>query len=597
MPTIEPAMTIPRTRTEGWPMPKLDLVEALRNVNEWEASNRSARAIRVKFFRNYSAEFIEPFLKYYFGTRGMRCAIDFGGFDTFQQEIIEADLSSCNLIVLSLTADALIDGRHRDASPEDAIAKISGLIGHIETKTTASVVLNTLVRPLYDEGGASFSLQPTSQTHRVDDYNRQLRAFVIKKSPRCALVDWERIVMLAGAEAAFDRRLAYTASAPFRHPFLNLYAREICRIEAALSGQTKKCLVLDCDNTLWGGIVGEVGLEGIDLDPNEYPGKAYYDFQRAVLRLADQGIMIALCSKNNPEDVERVLDSHPHCLIKRSHLVASRVNWTDKEINLGELIEDLNIGRDAVVFVDDNPMECARVQAFLPDVTVRRVPERLYDLPLLLDQEGLFDKVGVTREDLARTAMYQTDEQRREAAKSFSTADEFLASLEIRASIHAAKDHELGRVAQLTQKTNQFNLTTRRYTEAEIQDLAGREDHAVYALSARDRFGDLGLTGVLIAKHTGSAAVIDTLLMSCRVLGRRLELQFVTECLRQLTERWRVDRWEADYVRTQKNRQVASFWDQFGFEPVTNDPDRTCYRARTASLTLHPTSFIALEPA
>jgi FkbH-like protein len=591
-------MTIPQTMTEGWPMLKLDFVEALRHVNEWERSNASAKIIRVKVFRNYSAEFIEPFLKYYFGTRGIRCEIDFGGFDAFQQEIIEAgDLNSYKLVVLSLTADALIDGRYRDASPEEAIAKISGLIEHIETKTAASVVLNTLVRPLLDEGGASFSLQPMSQTHRVDDYNRQLRTFVTRKSPRCALVDWERIVMLTGAEAAFDRRLAYTASAPFRHPFLNLYAREIYRLESALSGRTKKCLVLDCDNTLWGGIVGEVGVEGIDLDPNEYPGKAYYDFQRAVLRLADQGIMIALCSKNNPEDVERVLDGHPHCLIKRSHLVASRVNWRDKEANLRELIEDLNIGLDAVVFIDDSPMECARVRAFLKEVTVRQVPERLYDLPVLLDQEGLFDKVGVTKEDLSRTAMYQKEEQRREAAKSFSTAEEFLASLEIRASIRAAKDHELSRVAQLTQKTNQFNLTTRKYSEAEIRDLAGRDDCAVYALSARDRFGDLGLTGVLIAKHTDATAVIDTLLMSCRVLGRRLELQFVTECLRQLTERWRVDRWEAEYVRTEKNRQVVNFWDQFGFEPVATEPDRILYQARTACLTLHPTSFIALEPA
>jgi FkbH-like protein len=591
-------MTISQTMTDGWPMLKLGFVEALRHVNEWEASNASAKVIRVKVFRNYSAEFIEPFLKYYFGMRGIRCEIDFGGFDAFQQEIIEADdLNSYNLIVLSLTADALIDGRYRNASPEEAIAKISGLIEHIETKTAASVVLNTLIRPLLDEGGANFSLQPTSQTHRVDNYNRQLRAFVTRKSPRCALVDWERIVMLTGVEAAFDRRLAYTASAPFRHAFLNLYAREIYRLESALSGRTKKCLVLDCDNTLWGGIVGEVGLEGIDLDANEYPGKAYYDFQRAVLRLADQGIMIALCSKNNPEDVERVLDNHPHCLIKRSHLVAWRVNWKDKEVNLRELIEDLNIGLDAVVFVDDNPMECARIQALLTDVAVRQVPERLYELPLMLDQEGFFDKVGITKEDLARTAMYQKEEQRREAASSFSTAEEFLASLDIRASIRAAKDHELSRVAQLTQKTNQFNLATRKYSEAEIRDLASRDDCAVYALSARDRFGDVGLTGVLIAKRTDAGAAIDTLLMSCRVLGRRLELQFVTECLRQLTERWRISCWEAEYLRTEKNRQVANFWDQFGFEPVATEPDRILYRARTASLTLHPITFIALEPA
>ncbi len=290
-----------------------------------------------------------------------------------------------------------------------------------------------------------------------------------------------------------------------------------------------------------------------------------------------------------------VLDKHPHCLINRNHLVAARVNWNDKERNIQELVTDLNIGMNAVVFVDDSAIECARVKAFIPDITVRTVPKDLYELPLLLGSEGLFDKLATTEEDFARTDMYREEEQRRENAKAFASVDEFLSSLDIRARIRDAKPADMARISQLTQKTNQFNLTTRRYSEGQIEQMAAADDCAVYSLSARDRFGDLGLTGVLIARRNGGEAHVDSLLMSCRVLGRRLEDQFVVECMNDLNRRWRPAAWSAEYIKTDKNDQVADFWTKFGFKQTGSEDRRTVYTASAAELALQPIPFITLE--
>jgi len=250
---------------------------------------------------------------------------------------------------------------------------------------------------------------------------------------------------------------------------------------------------------------------------------------------------------------------------------------------------------DAVVVVDDSPLECARIKAFLPNISVRPVPEKLHELALLLDREGLFDKLTTTKEDLARTEMYRGEEKRRETAKAFATADEFLASLDIRAQIRAAKRADIARISQLTQKTNQFNLTTRRYSEGEIEHMAAADDCAVYSLTARDRFGDLGLTGVFIARRDGAGAHIDTLLMSCRVLGRRLEDQFVVECLSNVNRRWRPTIWTAEYIKNSKNHQVADFWPRLGFKVAATEERKTIYSANAAALELQPIPFITVE--
>ena len=365
--------------------------------------------------------------------------------------------------------------------------------------------------------------------------------------------------------------------APFRTAFLNLYARQISRVACALKGRVKKCLVLDCDNTLWGGVVGEDGLDGIKLDLNEYPGRAYHDFQKTLLHLYERGVLILLCSKNNEADVFDVLDHHPACLIKREHLAGWRINWQEKAGNIRSLADDLNIGLDAFVFIDDDPVQCGLVQEMVPEVTVLQVPEKLHLLPTLPLREGLFDTLRTTDEDRNRTQMYQGDSKRANTRRSFGTVEDYLASLETVASIHRARPDEFTRVAQLTQKSNQFNLTTRRYAEPDIRSFAEEQDRAVYSLAVRDKFGDRGLVGVLIATRAGTVGRIDSFLMSCRAIGRDIEFAMVSCCLASLRNVWGVEQWEAEYIPTRKNAQVADLWLRNGFTETTNVDGRRTY--------------------
>lgn len=574
-----------------------ELAEAKRALSAFERPNGApAREFSIALLRNYSAEFIEPFLRCYFAQEGLLCHVQFGGYNTVEQDVLAGELiADAQLVVLSLTLDGLEpDWQFGGFSAADTAERIIGLVESINSKCVASVVINTILRPVLADEGAAQGASEGSIARLVAEVNNRLTHYAASNR-KCLLVDWERLVMLLGAEKSFDSRLHYLASAPFKHGFLSAYAYEIFRIARLLTGRGKKCLILDCDNTLWGGVVGEVGTSGIGLDRNSYPGRAYYDFQKNIVRLSERGIMVALCSKNNLEDVTAVLEQHPHCLLRLDRLVAMRINWEDKERNIASIVEELNIGMDAVVFVDDNPVECARIASFLPDLTVRQVPEQLSELPLLLEREGLFDQLAITPEDLARTRLYREEAQRKQTAARFGTAEEFLASLEMVARIKRASAEEVGRVAQLTQKTNQFNLTTRRYSEGQIADMIGSPDWAIFILTPRDAFGDLGLSGVLIAHRREDGHWVDSMLMSCRILGRQLERQFVTTCIERLDVEWGLGMWHAEYLPTKKNRQVEAFWPSFGFRGETLSDGCVRYAASRAELALPHFGFIRVE--
>lgn len=572
------------------------MVEVLREVRALQARNDWRGAVTVKVFRNYAAEFVEPHLKYWFGQAGLRCDVSFGGYDMIIQELLDdSGASGCDLIVLSLRLEGFDRGGVVTVDTARVLQQVTAMADLALERSQCPIVLNSFIRPVVDAGGLADALSADAPGARVSELNRALAAYAAGKAPRCIMVDWERLVMRVGWDAAMDRRMAYIAAAPFRHGFLNAYAREIARVGRALRGAAKKCLLLDCDNTLWGGIVGEAGRDGIELDPNIYPGKAYYDFQRTIAQVAEQGVMVGLCSKNNEADVLDVLDNHPHSLLKQRHLVGHRINWEDKERNIEALVEELNIGMDAVVFVDDSAIECERVKSFLPDLTVLSVPKQLWDLPLIFEGKGLFDRLAVTEEDRRRTERYRVEAVRRQSAAGFKDTDQFLASLALKAKIAAADAKTATRVAQLAQKTNQFNLTTRRYAEAEIAAMTASPDHAVFTLTAGDKFGELGLTGVFIARRDGDDATIDTLLMSCRVLGRKLEHAFVATCIETLQQRWQPRRWHAEFLPTAKNAQVADFWPRFGFDEAAKTERGTSYHGEFARLRLPHIPYITVE--
>jgi len=586
---------VERTKTD-------DLTALMTAIEGLEQLDGFGTKIRVVLLRNYTAETIEPFLKFHLYASGMRPEISFGGYDTMHQDLIAPDsavhISPSEIVVLSLILDQLAPQcHHPDWQVEQTMEELGALLQQALQSTHALLVLNTFLPPFYPHNSITVTAEPTDYGEQVEELNRFLRQFVREHNGRCCLIDWGRLLRLLGEQQSMDYRYWYMAKAPFKKAFLDLYAQQIAVVARALKGKAKKCIVLDCDNTLWGGIIGEDGRHGIQLNRHDYPGKAFYDFQLNLLQLKQRGVLLALCSKNNEQEVWDVLEQHPNCPLKRSDLVAWRINWQDKVSNLLGLAEELNLGLDSFVMVDDSDFECDHIRQGLPEVKVLQVPARLYDYPVLLLRDSLFDTLSLSSEDQQRTAMYQAEGQRRTLQRHYEDMDQYLASLKIIARIHQAHPEELARVAQLTQKTNQFNLTTRRYSEADIERLARDEDSAIYSLSVQDRFGDLGLVGVLIACYEPAQRIaeIDSLLLSCRALGRGLESVFANRAMDALEQRWDIGQWQAAYRPTRKNGQVAEFWPGLGFEPgqAFEDEDRYTIATEQRQAVIKP--YITLE--
>lgn len=559
----------------------------------------SGDALRIHVLRNFTLDNLEPYLRYHLYHCGIKGCVTWGNYDTVYQDVIsdgfKHDGESPDIIVLALMLEALEpDFEISDWSVRDVSERLVNLFDLLASRTESIVAVNTFLRPFNSESGIGGSADEHTLASRIGQLNHHVRRYAADHASQFFVVDWEWLVMRLGEAASIDRRFWYRAKAPFRTAFLDLYACEVSKIGRALRGKSKKVVALDCDNTLWGGIIGEDGLHGIALDSDEYPGKAFYDFQKSVLHLIKRGVLVALCSKNNEEDVWEVLDNHPHCLIKRDHLAAYRINWDDKARHLSALAEELNLGLESFVFVDDSDLECDLVAELLPGVTVRQVSQKLYDYPSLLLGEGLFDTLTYSQEDRKRTTMYQAETKRKEQADLFQDVESYLASLDLKVTIHPVQEQEVPRVAQLTQKTNQFNLTTKRYSETQIRQFIADPASRAFSLTVQDRFGDYGLTGVLIACQDGACAVMDTLLLSCRVLGRHIEHAFVRHCVEHLNREWNPHEWIADYIPTKKNQQVADFWGQYGFSIEGSLSGKKRYRVNATQLDLKPVDFITI---
>ena len=330
----------------------------------------------------------------------------------------------------------------------------------------------------------------------------------------------------------------------------------------------KKCIVLDLDNTLWGGVLGEDGISGIKIG-GDYPGKAFAFFQKSLLQLSKAGVILTVCSKNNEADVLEAWDKNPFMVLKKEHFAAYRINWTDKATNIKELTEELNIGLDSLVFVDDNPTERELIKQMLPMVSVPEFPAQPYELPVFFKQlvNDYFKVYSITDEDKKKTEQYKANAARAQAQHSFTDFGAFLESLDIQITIEAANEFNIPRIAQMTQKTNQFNLTTKRYTDADVKGFLA-DGWKIWCISVADRFGDNGITGCILINDD----TIDTFLLSCRILGKGIEKAFIKKILAMLKGSG-IETVKAAYLPTSKNAQVADFYDRCGFLCVANNAD------------------------
>jgi FkbH-like protein len=432
------------------------------------------------------------------------------------------------------------------------------------TDSTCVVVQNNFDPPPLEPLGHLGSVACYGHARYVERLNAAFADFA-EREPRLRLNDISRLAALVGLDAWSSARDWFGYKLALAPQGMAALAHQTARIIRAIFGRTRKCLVLDLDNTLWGGVIGEDGASHLRLGADHPEGEAFVAFQRYCLGLKKRGVLLAVCSKNDPAVAAEGF-SHPDSVLKLTDFSAFKANWEPKPDNLRAIANELNLGLDSLVFVDDSPFERELVAKALPEVAVAKVSD-VTRYAEVIDREGHFDTLALTNDDLPRAEQYAANQQRTAAQAQFGSYDDYLASLQMQAEIAPLRETYLDRIAQLTNKTNQFNLTTRRYTRAEIEAIAhDRERVALYG-RLTDRFGDNGLVSVIIGHAVGDALDIELWLMSCRVLKRTFENAMFEALCEQARARG-LKRLIGTYRRTPKNDMVASLYPTLGFRPL-----------------------------
>ena len=553
-------------------------VAAARELRAKTPSER--RRVRIAILRNFTVEPLEAYLCVKGASAGIAVDVRVGGYDTAMRDSLMTESwlfdYQPDVVIIALSLEVLaptffnrfltLSALEASEVAQQVASSIRQMVSSIRERTTATLAIHNFALPGRPLEGLLETNSMTSLTNRIRGLNQEL--VVLASGMRDVfIVDFERLA----ERAPVDARNWLMARAPFTPAILEELSDVYARILRARAGRSRKVLVLDCDGTIWGGIIGEDGISGIRLG-EAYPGSAYVGLQEAALNLSKRGVLLALCSANNETDVDDVFEHHPSMVLRKADISAKRVNWTDKVTNLRAIASDLNLGLDSLVFVDDDPHQCEMVRTMLPAVLVVELPPEPTAYRAAIESLDCFDAVGLTDEDRRRVELYKNAQAREAARESYSSLDEYYRSLEMVAEVGRIDEISATRIAQLTQKTNQFNLTTRRYTAEQLLALARRSGVEILSIRVSDRFGDAGLVGISIiapGAHAGEAE-IDTLLLSCRVLGRGVEDVLLHATARQAKELgYRSLR--GTYVPTARNQAVATFYPDRGFHRQAED--------------------------
>jgi FkbH-like protein len=554
---------------------------------------------RLVILRSFTVEPAIPLLRAAAFVNGIDLAVQLGDFNAYAQAILDKDSSlykfNPDSVILAVrTADLAPDLWQEYADLDldgirEAVKRVSTSfqqwIRGFRQRSQAALIVHNLEQPARPSAGVLDAQFDLGQSAAIQQINQELRR-IVSEHRGVYLLDYDGLVARQGRLRWRDERKWLTARMPIAADQLVQLSREWMRFFVPLTGKIAKALVVDLDNTLWGGVIGEEGMQGIKLSA-EYPGAAFQVLQRGILDLARRGILLAVCSKNNLEDAMEALEKHPGMLLRPKNFAAMRINWNDKVQNLREISVELNIGIDSLAFMDDNPVEREQVRAALPEVTIIDMPDDPVEYATALRECLAFERLTLSTEDQQRTSFYVAERERTQAEQTFQTKEDFYRYLEQEAEIAAVSPATLARISQLTQKTNQFNLTTRRYSEPQIAEMAAKPEWQVLSIRVRDRFGDHGLVGVAITRDEKDACEIDTLLLSCRVIGRTVETALLSYLAQTATARGR-RRLSGRFHPTKKNAPAKEFYAQHGFQLHSQNGDGSLWEI---DLTLHPIAF------
>ncbi len=480
------------------------------------------------------------------------------------------------VVLVAFDALSLFGTQPLRLTSESASSKLEGALDQVQTlwklsrEKFGSRIIQQTPLPLYHPlMGHNEQRLLDSPYHLLRVFNSRLRD--LADAQKVDLLDINNWAAMEGLKEWHNPVLWHKAKQEVSPVAGPMYGELVGRLLAAQQGRSFKCLVLDLDHTLWGGVIGDEGLEGIKLGQGSGVGESFAAFQRFVRDLASRGVILAVCSKNDEATALEPFEKHPEMVLKKTDIAYFAANWNDKASNLRVIAKQLNIGLDSLVFVDDNPYERNQVRGALPMVAVPELPEDPALYPACLVAAGYFEAIALTAEDLARSEQYQKNLEREKTQAAFADITEYLKSLDMELVWGPFDPLSLPRVTQLINKTNQFNLTTRRYSEEDTQRFATDPKAVTLRCRLTDRFGDNGIIGIIIAlEQKGGDWAVDTWLMSCRVLGRGVE-QAMLDLLVQEVSTKGAKRLIGQYCPTAKNGMVKNHYHNLGFEPLDSD--------------------------
>jgi FkbH-like protein len=568
---------------------------------------RPLTAFRLSVLSNATVDFLVPALVATAARYGISLEVTQGDFNQVLQDAVSPDSAvnrfapDATLIALDYRglplAPAVGSEAAEQSSVQSALDYLALIRKSVQQNSKATCILQTLAPPPETLFGNLDARTPGTLSRIVRGINAGICWEFLETDS--VVLDVAHLAGTVGLEEWHCPRDWNLGKFPFSNDFVPLYADHVCRIIAALRGKSRRCLVLDLDNTLWGGVIGDDGLEGIQLAQGDAAGEAYLSVQRMALDLRSRGIVLAVCSKNEDQTARLAFRSHPEMLLRENHIAVFQANWQDKPSNIRAIADALGLGTESLVFLDDNPVEREFVRRSLPEVGVPELPDDPAFFARTLSAAGYFEAVAFLREDVDRAEFYQDNARRVELQQRAGDLESYLESLRMEITFRSFDSPGRARITQLVNKSNQFNLTTKRYTESQIAEW--ENDPSAFTLQVRlnDAFSDNGMISVVICRESvGREWEIDTWLMSCRVLGRCVENMVLKHVVEHAKQRG-ITKLRGKYIRTDRNQLVAEHYSQLGFVQTAAEPGSATYELDLASAAIvdAPMKVTCLCPA
>ena len=535
------------------------------------------KKIRIGILCSFTINGLEETIRVKSAEKNIDCITYVGGYNQYNQEILnqESNLYKFSPDITFLIMDTRnifgdlfylpysISVSERKNFVEKKLKEIQNLANTFTSRTKSKLVIANFAIPTYSPRGIFETKTEYGFHQMIMDLNHGLiDSFVNSNS--IYIYDFNGFISQYGEDNVFDYKQFFFGDMKISLDYIPYMVNDLMGYVIGHLGLSKKCVVLDLDNTLWGGIVGEDGFNGIKLGP-EPPGNTYLEFQRVLLSLYQRGIILAINSKNNYDDALKVIKEHPYMVLREEHFASMRINWNDKVSNMREIASELNLGVDSMVFFDDDPVNREYMKLNMPQILTVDLPQDPSQYAQTIKKMNEFSVLNITDEDAKRGKMYVEQRKRNDFEQSTPNIESFLKNLDLKVLIKNANEFTIPRISQLTLKTNQFNLTTKRYQESDIRKFSEDDRYLVGCIQAEDKFGDNGITGVFIVhKENSKEWFIDTFLLSCRIMGREVEKGMLGYIMNKAKENG-VEQIKAKFIMSQKNKPIEDFLPNCGF--------------------------------